>query len=196
VTSLGGRLAGVALAFAAGTAAAESGQGGFWWAGVDVGAASLERTYSVTPRTRDTKFAMALSVGYAWDPRLLIGAELGGWLLEASDLFWAINEDPKGEGIQTLYLVARYYPRPDAGLFLKAGYGNVSYWNHRLGESGARGRGGVLGLGKDYGGGASWYVTPSVEFAWGEYDGATSPPGIVQDQRYRAVTFRLGVTFR
>jgi len=192
-----GLVAGAVLGLASLCAgAAEPRGGGFWWGGMDVGAAVLERSYTLTPKTSDSTFALSISAGYAWDPRLLLGVELGGWTIEASDVFWSANEKPRGEGIQTLYAVARYYPMADSTLFVKAGYGNLSYWNNRILESGASGHGGVIGLGKDFRWSGPWHATPAVEFAWGEYDGATSPPGVVQEQRYRALTFRIGVTYR
>ncbi len=187
-----GLMAGVGLGLASSLVAA-SDEGGFWWAGANLGAASLERTYTVTPKTRDSAFTLALELGYAWHPQLLLGVELGGWTLEAGDLW-----DPaRGEGIQTLYLIARYYPRETSTLFVKGGYGNVSHWIHRFNEGGGSGHGGVLGVGKDFKvSGPSWYVTPALEYAWGESRGTLSPPGVYQDQKYRALTLRLGVTFR
>ena len=191
--ALRGLVAGMVLGLAAVPAgAAEPRAGGFWWGGMDVGAASLERRYTRTPKTRDSTFSLALQVGYAWDPRLLLGVELGGWTLEAGHLW-----DPdRGEGIQTLYLIARYYPREGSDVFVKAGYGNVSHWIQRINEDGGSGHGGVLGLGKDFGTGGRWHVTPSVEYAWGESHGVLSPPGVYQDQEYRALTLRIGVTYR
>ena len=188
-----GLLAGAALGLAATTAgAAEPREGGFWWGSASFGVASLKRSYSVTPDTSDSALALALEVGYAWHPQLLLGVELGGWTLEAGDLW----NPAEGEGIQTLYLVARYYPRASSGLFVKGGYGNLSYWNHRPGESGGTGHGGVLGLGMDFLATGRWYATPSLEYAWGEYHDTTTPPGVQQDQRYRALTLRIGITYR
>ena len=188
-----GLLAGVAFGLASTAAgAAEPREGGYWWGSANVGAASLQRSYSVTADTRDSAFALALEFGYAWHPQLLLGVELGGWTLEAGD-WWTPDE---GEGIQTLYLVARYYPSESSTVFVKGGYGNLSYWNHRFGESGGSGSGGVLGLGKDFPTSGRWHLTPSLEYAWGEVHGATSPPGVTQDQSYDALTLRLGITFR
>ena len=169
--------------------------GGFW-GGVDAGAASVTRTFSLTPRRRDSEFALAFRGGYAWHPRLLLGVELGGWTLQASTYDWPLGEDPEGEGIQTFYGMAQYYPVARWPFFVKAAYGHVKYWNNRPGEDGASGSGGVLGAGYDIAVKGRWYVTPAIELARGEFDGATSPPGIRQDQRYRAVTFRVGLTYR
>ena len=191
--ALRGLMAGAVLGLASVAAgAAEPREGGYWWGSASIGAASLKRSYSVTPDTSDSAFALAFEVGYAWHPQLLLGVELGGWTLEAGD-WWTPNE---GEGIQTLYLVARYYPRQSSTFFVKGGYGNLSYWNHRYGESGGSGSGGVLGLGKDFPTSGRWNATPSLEYAWGQIHGAMSPPGVTQDQDFRALTLRIGITFR
>lgn len=187
----------LALTFAAGTFGAEtaSDKGGGWWGGFDLGGASLSREYSVTADTRETTFTMAFRGGYSWHPRLLLGFELGGWLLEAS----SSNSDdwpPEGEGIQTFYGMAQFYPLDGTPLFLKAGWGHVRYWNQRLNEGNASGTGGVVGLGYDFAVGGDLYISPLIEYARGKFDDALSPPGVLQDQRYQAVTIKIGFTFR
>lgn len=191
-----GAALGLCLSCAALAAEADSARTGGFWGGVDAGAAGMRRSFSITPSKRDTEFAMAFRGGYAWHPRLLLGLELGGWTLQASSYYWPVDEDPKGEGISTFYGIAQYYPVEGSPFFLKGGYGYIKYWNNRIGEDGGSGSGGVLGAGYDIAWTGRWYITPSVELARGSFDDATSPPGITQDQRYRALTFRIGLTYR
>jgi hypothetical protein len=163
-----------------------------FWGDVDAGYGILKRSYSVSSNTSQGAFSLAFSGGYAWDPRLLVGVELGGWTLQGSNLW-----DPsKGEGIETVFAVARYYPIPDSPLFVKGGGGLVKYWNNQPGENGASGWGGVLGVGYDVYAKGSIHLAPLVEYSFGSYNGATSPPGITQDQRFQAITFLFGITFR
>lgn len=163
-----------------------------FWGEIDVGYGILKRSYSVTSNTSESKFSLAFSGGYAWDPRLLLGVELGGWTLEGSNLW-----DPsKGEAIETVFGIARYYPIPDSPLFVKGGGGLVKYWNNRPSESGASGRGAIAGVGYDVYANGSMRLAPSLEYSFGRFNGATSPPGITQNQRYQAVTVKFGVTFR
>lgn len=122
--------------------------------------------------------------------------ELGGWTLQASTYHWPADADPEGEGIQTLFGIAQYYPVQRSPFFVKAGFGHVKYWNNRPGEDGGSGAGAVLGAGYDIALRGRWHATPSVDFSWGEFDGVSSPGGPSQDQRYRALTFRLGLTYR
>jgi hypothetical protein len=42
----------------------------------------------------------------------------------------------------------------------------------------------------------AFYVTPSLDYSAGSFSGATSPPGVTQDQHYRALSARIGLTFR
>ena len=166
-----------------------------FWGGLDVGIASVNRSYSVTGDTSQTTFALTLSGGYAWDPRLLLGIELGGWTLQASGWWWNWNSS-QGQGIETIFAIARYYPIADSRLFVKGGGGLVHYWTRQPGESGANVWGGVIGVGYDVYVSGSIRVAPLVSYSSGSFNGAISPPGIMQDQRYQAVTAYLGVTFR
>ncbi|HET7765751.1 MAG TPA: hypothetical protein VFK92_11745 [Burkholderiales bacterium] len=168
------------------------------WAGFDVGYASVARSYSVTSDTRDGKFTFALRGGIQIDPRLLVGVEFGGWTLQSGN-----NQDPAtGEAIGTRFLVVQVYPLAHSAFFVRGGGGRVVYSNNRPGESGASGTGGIVGIGYDFGvkrrdgEHTAFYITPSLDYSAGSYSGATSPPGVVQDQRYRALSARIGLTFR
>jgi hypothetical protein len=168
------------------------------WAAFDVGYASVARSYSVTGDSRQGKFTFALRGGIQIDPRLLVGVEFGGWTLQSGN-----NQDPSsGEAIGTRFLVVQVYPLAHSAFFVRGGGGRVVYSNNRPGESGASGSGGILGIGYDFdvkrrdGEHTAFYVTPSLDYSAGSYSGATSPPGVVQDQRYRALSARIGLTFR
>lgn len=168
------------------------------WAAFDIGYASLARSYSVTGDTRDGKFTFALRGGFQIDPRLLIGVEFGGWTIQNGN-----NQDPAtGEAIGTRFLIAQVYPLAHSPFFVRGGGGRVVYSNNRPGEDGASGPGGIVGIGYDLaikgrsGEHTAFYVTPSLDYSAGSFSGATSPPGVVQDQHYRALSARIGLTFR
>jgi outer membrane protein with beta-barrel domain len=163
-----------------------------FWGGVDAGVGVLKRSYSVSSSTTETRFALALSGGYAWNPRLLLGVELGGWTLQESNLW----DSSQGQGIETIFGIARYYPVRDSPLFVRGGGGLVKYWTNQPGESGASGWGGVFGVGYEVYANRWMSLAPSIEYSFGSFNGATAPPGITQDQRYQAVTLTFGITFR
>jgi len=171
--------------------AGEPGTG--FWGGVDVGAGSLKRSYSISGDVSDTNFAMSLRGGYAWNPQLLLGVELGGWLLEASDY----NNDPsQGEAVETYLLFAQYYPSRSSPWFLKGGLGGARYWTNHAGEGTGSGSAAMLGAGRDFRVSDSWSLTAAADYSSGKLDGLTSPPGVTQNASYSALTFRIGFTYR
>ena len=152
----------------------------------------------MTGDTRDNKFTFALRGGFQLDPRLLLGVEFGGWTIQSGN-----NQDPAtGEAIGTRFLIVQGYPLAHSPFFVRGGGGRVVYSNNRPGESGASGPGGIVGIGYDLevkrrdGVHTAFYITPSLDYSAGSFSGATSPPGVTQDQRYRALSARIGLTFR
>ena len=185
-------------AHAAGTQAPPKEPPSLFWAGADVGYASVARSYSQTGDSRGGKFTLALRGGIQLYPRLLVGVEFGDYTLEAAG-----SGDPAtGEAINTRFLIVQVYPLAHSAFFVRGGGGRVVYSNDRPGEGGANGSGGVLGIGYDFevkrsdGEHTAFYVTSSLDYSAGSFSGATSPPGVVQDQRYRALSARIGLTFR
>jgi hypothetical protein len=169
-----------------------------FWAGADIGYASIARSYSVTGDTREGRLAFAFRGGIQIDPRLLVGVEFGGWTLQSAG-----SGDPAtGEAIDTRFLIVQVYPLANPAFFVRGGGGRVVYMNDHPNESGASGSGGILGIGYDFGvkrrdgEHTAFYVTSSLDYSAGSFSGATSPPGVVQDQRYRALSARIGLTFR
>jgi len=168
------------------------------WGAFDIGYASVARSYSVTSDTRQSRFAFALRGGIQLDPRLLVGVEFGGWTLQADNS----QDSAAGEAITTRFFIVQAYPLAHSAFFVRGGGGRVEYTNYRPGEGGAGGSGGVVGIGYDFevkrrdSEHAAFYVTPSLDYSAGSISGATSPPGVAQDQRYRALSARVGLTFR
>jgi hypothetical protein len=162
-----------------------------WWGGADIGYASMRRHLSVTGDSEQRKMITGLRAGYSWDPRLLVGVEASNWLLKGANM-WHLNQ---GEGIQTLNVIAQAYPFR-APAWFKAGIGGARFWTDVPGESSGRGFGGVVGFGYDFPLWGAFHLTPAVDFAWGRIKDATAPAGVKQDQDYRAVAFKIGLTFR
>jgi hypothetical protein len=152
----------------------------------------LKRSNSGSGDANQSAFSLAFGAGYTWDPRLVLGVELGGWTLQGSDLW-----DPaKGEGIETIFGVARYYPSRQSPLFVKGGAGVVKYWNNVPGANSGNGWGGALGVGYDVYAKGPMHLAPVVEYSFGSFAGANSSPVVTQDQRFQASTVLFGVTFR
>jgi len=188
----------LALAAAAPAALAQDFRTGFW-AGADIGVSAIKRDFDVTNDRNDTKGTVAVRGGYAFTPRLLLGLEASGWTFEREDK----KDDARGQGISTLYLYGQAYPMESSAFFVKAGVGPVRFWTNHNGETGDTGAGAMVGIGHDFhftNLGASergkFYLTPSADVSWGHFGPALSPPGVYQNQSYRAISLRLGITYR
>ena len=159
-----------------------------FWGGIDAGAGFLKQSFDEGDED-GTSFFLGFKGGYTINPHFLIGLELSGWLIETSDqyCFYGYCSDPsEGEGIMQIFLISRYYPSQELGLFAKAGAGYVEHWNNRPGESKSKtGWGLTVGGGYDFLLNENVALTPFATFSYGE----------TGNWDYRAITFGLGVTF-
>mgnify|MGYP001358255131 CR=1 FL=1 len=155
-----------------------------WWAALNFGAGALSQSGGGINQDDTTGF-LGFEGGYVVHPQFLVGIELSGWLLEASN-----TQDPSvGEGIMQAFLTTRYYPLPDSGLFVKFGGGYVSHWNNRPDEPRR-----LSGWGLTGGGGYDVllteslpvlpFVTPFVTYSFGE----------AGDLNHNAITGGIGLT--
>ncbi len=157
-----------------------------FWGGIDAGAGYLKQSFDERNED-DVYFFMGFRGGYTINPHLLVGLELSGWLLEASD-----TTDPdKGKGIMQAFLITQLYPIEDSGLFAKAGGGYVSNWSNRSDEpSRKNGWGFTLGGGYDF---MFDDFLPDLDIALSPF--ATFSYGETGNWDYRAITVGVGFTF-
>jgi len=173
----------IALFFLAPTVSAEEhyNRNGFW-GGIDVGVGLLKQSFDEGNDDDDSFFFLGFKGGYTINPHFLIGLELSGWTLEASNL-WDPSE---GKGISQVFLITQLYPSKESGLFAKAGGGYVSNWSNRPNEDRRkRGWGLTVGGGYDYLLNEAIALTPFVTFSYGE----------TGKWDYKAITFGFGLTF-
>ena len=151
-----------------------------FWGGIDAGAGLLNQSFDEEDEN-DIAFFLGFKGGYTINPHFLIGLELSGWLLEASDLY-----DPdEGKGISQVFLITQLYPSKESGFFAKAGGGYVSNWSNRPDEPSRK-----EGWGLTVGGGYDFLVYEA--FALSPF--ATLSYGETGNWDYRAITFGLGIT--
>lgn len=173
----------IVLFFLAPAASAEEhyNRSGFW-EGIDAGAGLLKQSFDERDDENDVFFFLGFKGGYTINPHFLIGLELSGWTLEASNL-WDPSE---GKGISQVFLITQLYPSKESGLFAKAGGGYVSNWSNRPNEPRRkRGWGLTVGGGYDYLLDEAIALTPFLTFSYGE----------TGNWDYKAITFGLGLTF-
>lgn len=153
-----------------------------FWGGIDAGAGLVGLSYDQGEDEDDIFFYLGFKGGYAINPQVLIGIELGGWLLEASDL----NDPDEGRGISQAFLITRIYPRKESDFFLKAGGGHVSIWSNKTDDTRRKqGLGVTAGGGYDFRLNENAALSPFVTFSYGE----------AGSWDYTAVNFGIGITF-
>lgn len=137
-----------------------------WRLGLDLGVGNID--YDLFGQSnRGEKFYMALNAGYAVTPRLRIGVESSGWLLEPGNLNYYGSSS--GEGIsQLIMLTGHVYPIDNSHLYLKMGLGVSSYWNDPLGYRESDAGTWSLGIGNDFFFNDQSGWSPHVSFSSGD----------------------------
>lgn len=165
-----------------GASAEENFERSGFWGGVDLGVGFVQKSSEKDNEDGD-RFFLGFEGGYTLSPHFLIGAELSGWLIEASNL----NDPSEGEGIMQAFLITRYYPSNTSGLFAKVGGGYVEKWsNHREEPSRKNGMGLTIGGGYDFPISKNLAITPFFNYCYWETD----------DQDHDAWTLGIGFTFQ
>jgi hypothetical protein len=153
-----------------------------FWGGIDAGAGLVELSFDQEEDEDDRFLYLGFKGGYAINPHFLIGIELSGWLLEASDL----NDPDEGSGISQVFLITQIYPGSESDFFLKAGGGHVSIWSNASGDtSREQGFGWTMGCGYDFRLDETAVLSPFVTFSYGE----------AGSWDYTAVGFGISITF-
>jgi hypothetical protein len=155
-----------------------------FWGGIDAGAGFLEQSFDKR-NEEDVYFFLGFKGGYTINPHFLIGLELSGWLLEASDP----DDSNKGKGIMQAFLISQVYPSKESGLFVKAGGGYVENWSNRSGEPNSKkGWGFTLGGGYDF---MLYDFLPDQDVTLSPF--ATFSYGETGNWDYRAITVGIGL---
>ncbi|HVM42896.1 MAG TPA: outer membrane beta-barrel protein [Gemmatimonadales bacterium] len=170
----------VALALAGSPALAQQPRHGLW-IGFGLGGGGLTRWSDQDARSTAGTLTGSLQGGVVLAPWLRVGLEANGWLLSASDL----NDPTKGATVNELLAIARAYPWPSRGLFLKAGYGWASYGTNAAAGLGSSSFGAWLA-----GAGYELPVARNVSLTFAA-DWTRSPLGSVTDGVYTATGRRL-----
>ena len=156
----------------------------------------LQMGYAATALTSDVgrggpkgTFTMAFCGGRALGERVRVGLELGGWLLEASDVW-----DPStGESVSQMALIVQVSPLARSTLYVEGGVGITTYTNHRPPEFGGRGTGWSCGAGWNARLPRSIRLVPSVNLSGGRLRDIENVLVVERGLRYAVWDVRLGL---
>lgn len=177
MTVLGLLLAGARPASAAGPGDPP----GRWWVGLDLGAGQLRRSLPEVSESKP-RFYFSLEGGVTVTPQLLVGLEVGGWLLQAEN-----PDDPtRGAAISPLFVTARIYPSKMSTFHIRLGGGSINAWNNAVDAVDQWGTGWEAGFGYDVQIRGRHHITPFVLYSRGS----------VGQLDISAVTVGAGYTWR
>ena len=151
-----------------------------FWGGIDVGTGFTRLSFKET-KENEEYFFLGFMIGYTLNPKLQLGLELSGWLIESGNIN---NENPKpSEGISQTFLIIKYYPSSSLAFFTKIGGGLVTYYIDRPGEPQRdQGWGSTFGIGYDFSVCKSLAITPFLAYSFGK----------ANNQEHNAITIGIG----
>ncbi len=172
-----------------------------FWVGVDVGTGSTGTSASGTVGSvfgdyRRWGGASALGLGWAVNPQLLVGIELRGmgWTWWTSDLRGTL-------AVNNVSGILTYYPRVASGFYVKGGLGgsflimDVEGFGGPAGNS-SHGLGFTTGAGYDVYLGRGFWLTPAVNFLYGQSgDVEFSRDSVIRDWKHNRTDFTVGIKF-
>jgi len=166
---------------------------GDWWLGIDTGAGAINLEYP-EGSLDENKFYLGFRAEYFPGPKLSLGIDASGWLLQSGEVEYNTNPPPlnferqlEGEGLAPVLFTARYYPQENAGWYLKAGAGYVSHWKTTQGVTERQsGAGIMLGAGYDYMVNENWDITGLLSYS----------SGSTGDEDYDAITLSVGFNYK
>jgi hypothetical protein len=149
--------------------------------GLDAGIGQIKLT-SNDMEKKDTNFFLGFEIGYVINPHFLTGIELSGWLYEPTE----INNPFKGEGLNQVFLMTRFYPSTKHPCFTKIGGGYISHWNNNVNRTRRKnGLGISVGVGYDIQIRENWSFSPFLSISLGEEE----------NQKHKALSLVAGITW-
>jgi hypothetical protein len=152
-----------------------------WWGTLGGGIGEVHRDVRGRSSTSDLPY-LSFEFGWVANPRLLLGIELSGHLIEAGDL-----QDPsEGSGLSQAFVEVRAYPLASAPFHVQLGAGWTSLWDNGPGALNEDAAGWEIGVGYDWPIGQRTALTPFLRYGRADF-GVT---------RVSAITIGAGLTWR
>jgi hypothetical protein len=161
-----------------------------FWASLQLGYGSVQRTADQEPRDQQDTFAMSYILGGTVTSYLRLGLELNGWLLEPYDVW-----DPaKGVGISQTFVIMQVYPGRSSGIFLKAGGGRSTFSDSHPTGFNSSGWGATVGLGYDLPLPKNILLTAVINYSNGGLGSVHNQILNVSHRKYKVFDARLAIT--
>lgn len=169
----------------------ERAQGQDWSAGLALGYGSLGLTADQGRDERCGTFVLAFRASRALGPRLRLGAELGGWLIEAGDVW-----DPsRGASVSTAAILVQTFPLRTEPFYVEVQFGFAKYSNAAPLEFGSSGTGWSLGAGWEFRPSSVLRLSPSVSASGGVLRDIRNPVKTETGFRYSAWDLRFTTSY-
>jgi hypothetical protein len=160
------------------------------WIGLGFGAGRVEHWSDQAPSVTRTTMTASLQGGVVVVPALRLGIEANGWGLRSSDY----NDPSKGETVNELLLIARLYPWPSTGIYLKGGVGLGEYHNKAPNTWGSSAFGAfIAGVGYELRVARNVYVTFAADLARGPMGSVDNLVQTETGRRFRAWSLVAGI---
>lgn len=130
-----------------------------WWGTLGGGIGDIQLDARGRSSTSQLSY-LSFEFGWVANPRLLLGIELSGHLIEAGDL----RDYTAGSGISQALVVARAYPLASSSFHVQAGAGWTSLWDNDPRASNDDGAGWEIGVGYDWAIGERTALMPFLRF--------------------------------
>jgi hypothetical protein len=113
-------------------------------------------------------FSLGFQGGYAVSSRMIVGLEVGGWLLESFSFDAHGDEEEKGEAVSNTLLFLHLFPVKRLPFYLRAALGHAHYKNNRWDGNGGGGWGSwLIGTGWEIPMSGRFWVAPQVSYCRG-----------------------------
>jgi len=134
---------------------------------------------------RQGTFSLGFQAGYALTRRLVIGLEVGGWLVEPFSYGAHGQEEERGEAVSHTMVFIHMFPVERLPLYLRAGLGESHYKNNNWDKTGGNGWGAwLLGGGYELRISSHFYGAAQLSYSRGHFSDVPDILGKETGRRY------------
>ncbi len=184
---------GVLILLLLSTLSARAQQESNWFVTFDLGEGQLQYTTDQAKGSRTPTFALAFSGGHRLTNQARVGLQVGGYLMEASNL----NDPTKGVSVSHVFGFVDVFPVRRKGFFVRGGGGLAMYDNNHPLTNGSHGAGWMAGAGYEIPiAGDSFKIAPMVVYSAGTLGSSSTSFPPETNRRYSAIEFKASIIWK